>query len=237
MAEQVTVKSFGAGNPWSSDDGKISLTFFETVFDRNGSDFTANWGKKEGEPTVGESLEGEFYQKDGKWRFRKASKPQGGGSGSGGSFNARPSKSPDQQASIERQVALKVLAPRICKEGLTDDVRSLVQELERFIGEAAGGAGGGGGLASPSTPAPSQTPATHEEFHGLLEKAGVNSNAARVVTDYALTNMSAEEQDAALGMLADENRAKAAVKRLSEKAEAHYGSSLPGADRDEAVPF
>jgi hypothetical protein len=110
VSETVTLKSYGAGSDWTSSDGKIALTFYDCVFDRNGSDFSAQWGKKQGtgEPTVGESLEGEFYEKGGKQRFRKASKPQGGGGGgertSGGRGNWQPEgdRDPEKVARITR---------------------------------------------------------------------------------------------------------------------------------------
>lgn len=95
MSEQVTVKSFGEGNPWND------LTFYDVIFDRGGSDFTASWGKKGGEPTVGEQIEGEFFQKDGKWRFRKTSKPQSGG-GSGGSSGGKREWKPESQYDPEK---------------------------------------------------------------------------------------------------------------------------------------
>ncbi len=89
MTETVTVKSFG--NPKAWDHG---ITYWDVVFDRNGTDFSCTWGKKDTEPSVGETVEGEFFEKNGDWRFRKASKPQSGTpssevrTGSAGSSNS-----------------------------------------------------------------------------------------------------------------------------------------------------
>lgn len=48
-------------------------------------------------------------------------------------------KSPDQQASIVRQVALKILSPSINEAGgLTPALKATAQEIENFIGEAHG---------------------------------------------------------------------------------------------------
>jgi hypothetical protein len=138
-------------------------------------------------------------------------------------------------------MALQMLAIDAVQTGREDfqfntaDVFKLADEFEADVNAAAQKAASGAETSPPEPPAPSQ--ATHQELHGLLEKAGMNSNASRVVTDYALTNMSAEEQDAALSMLANPDRAAAAVKRLSEKAEAHYGSPLPAGDADSEIPF
>jgi hypothetical protein len=240
VGETVSVKSFKPGNDWTSEDGKIALTFYECVFDRAGSEFTATWNKKQGtgDPPIGEPIEGEFTEKKpGDWRFRKASKPQGGG----GEFKGGGGKSPDQQASIVRQhsqeMSLRALEIFTTAEWREDDLKAaIIKWTDFFAADAeAAQAASGAETSPPEPPAPSQ--ATHQELHGLLEKAGMNSNASRVVTDYVITNMSAEEQDAALSMLANPDRATAAVKRLSEKAEAHYGSPLPSGDADSEIPF
>jgi hypothetical protein len=70
MSEHVVVKQVGEGRPWEH-----GITYWDVCFERNGEDFHCTWGKKETPPTVGEQAEGEFFQKNGEWRFRKASKP------------------------------------------------------------------------------------------------------------------------------------------------------------------
>jgi hypothetical protein len=86
VSEQVTVSSVGEGKPW-----KDEITYWDVVFNRNGSDFACSWGKKGEGPVVGESVEGEFFEKNNEWRFRKASKPPSGSgeasTGSAGSSN------------------------------------------------------------------------------------------------------------------------------------------------------
>lgn len=252
VGETVSVKSFQPGNDWTSEDGKIALTFYECVFDRAGREFTATWNKKQGtgDPPIGEPIEGEFTEKKpGDWRFRKASKPQGGGGefkGGGGEFQKppHPAAAARMGESAAHGHALEAIKLRMNEgESFNSD-----GGLKQVIGEwtdwftarvdAAGKTVSGAPDVAPEreqTASPSQ--ATHQELHGLLEKGGLNSNASRVVTDYAMTNMSAEEQDAALSMLANPDRASAAVKRLSEKAEAHYGSPLPPENPDDSIPF
>lgn len=95
MSEAVVIKSVGQGNPWND------LVFYDVVFDRNGADFAASWGKKGGgDPVPGEQIEGEFYQKDGKWRFRKASKSPG--NSSGGSTSSKRDWQPESQYDPEK---------------------------------------------------------------------------------------------------------------------------------------
>jgi hypothetical protein len=197
VSEQVILKSFGSPTDWTSTDGKIALTFYDCVFDRNGADFEANWGKKQGtgEPTVGESLEGEFFQKDGKWRFRKASKPQGDSSDYHSSSKSN-GKSPDQTAAINRAVALKILAPTINADGLTDSVKATVADIEAFMATASG-AETENERGAPLSPSPSQTPDVQgisERLSSLLEAAGENGLAATLLTNFAVETLSESKQ-------------------------------------------
>lgn len=239
-----TIKSVGEPKPWSNDFG--SFLSYPVDLQGDGDDgrvaLGVEWSRKSdskppqaGDRIVGDITESQYGSKI-KVDYDATKELKGGGRPSGGgehSFSRGGAKSPDQQASIQRQVALKILAPTINSDGLTENVKATVEEIEDFINAASGGE------ATRAEPVPASSPpqATHQELHGLLEKAGLNSNASRVVTDYALTNMSAEEQDAALSMLGNPDRASAAVKRLSEKAEAHYGSPLPSENPDDEIPF
>jgi hypothetical protein len=232
---------------WSSKQGGTFLSYTVDLEDSEGKlEAGVEWNRKPESraPEVGDRIAGTVEPGKFSERFRmdyEATKELTGGgstSSSGGQDYGRRNggaKSPDQQASIQRQVALKILAPTINSGGLTEQVKATVVEIETFI-NAASGAGGGADTGTNRAPAPTQAP-THQELHGLLEKAGLNSNASRVVADYALTHMSAEEQDAALEMLGNESRAKAAVQRLSEKAEKHFGSPLPSDNPDDSIPF
>jgi hypothetical protein len=235
MSETVTVKSFDPGTDWTSDHGKVKLTFYDCVFDRGGSDFKATWNKQQGtgDPPLNEQIDGEFYEKKpGDWRFRKASRPQGGGSGSGGSFNAKSGgKSSDETASIHRQVALKVCAPRICSDGLTSDVRSLVEEVEKFIAQAS--------AVPPASPAPqdSEKQHVHELLYTLLEKAGEAGPIATLLTDWIVSTQEVEKQDEALAALQDDKRRAKCVAWARAGYEAKHGP-LPAVDNsDDSIPF
>jgi hypothetical protein len=87
VGEHVTVKSVnGEGNPWQH-----GITYWPVTFDRNGQDFECTWGKKGDPPAIGETVEGDFRQQNGEWKFSKASKPQGGGSADyGGGGASKP---------------------------------------------------------------------------------------------------------------------------------------------------
>lgn len=91
MSEQVTVKSVGEGNPWQH-----GITYYDVLFERNGADFEASWGKKGDPPLPGESVTGEFSQKNGDWKFKKASADF-----SGGSTNSSPASSGGSKAGKE----------------------------------------------------------------------------------------------------------------------------------------
>lgn len=249
MSEAVTVKSFGAGRPWSSPDGKINLTFFETVFSRAGTDFTANWGKKSGEPKVGETVEGEFFEKSGEQRFRIAS--QGGGGGGGKSeWSPESQRDPERSARILRQHS-QDMALR-CYEllGVKDvDLNQIFATADQFdvdviaAGEkAAQGAGSVGGTPSspPSapreaSPAPAQAPLELEE---LLEGAGFTPAQTTVVERYIEDKFDPSQRASAEASLKDPERVRWAKQKLGEGAESWSGEPLPTTSRaDEDVPF
>jgi hypothetical protein len=264
VSESVKIKSFQPGNDWTSDDGKIKLTFYECVFDRNGQDFTATWNKKQGtgDPPVGESIEGEFYEKKpGDWRFRKASRPQGGGASSGTSsttsFSGKRDWQPESQRDPERsarilrqhsqEMAVRVLTAMGSFESNSPTqietwIRNWADYFDQDVNEAGlkavQGAGSRalGGVQAESGPAPAQPSAdpqgTSERLYSLLEAAGLNSVAARVVTDYALSEMTPQEQDAAIDRLGKPDHQAGALKRLRERTEQFHGEPLP-----EEVPY
>jgi hypothetical protein len=126
-------------------------------------------------------------------------------------------------------VRLSAIAPpeNLTFSELKAQVKALTDWFEADANQAA--KGGGGEATTPqashsSAPAPSQNgQQIHERIAVLLEAAGVNDQAARTISDFALTEMTAEEQDAAIGMLENESRRAAAVKRLTERTEAANG--------------
>jgi hypothetical protein len=229
-AETVIVKEVGPGKPWQH-----GITYYDVLFQRNGSSFGANWGKKGEAPVLGESVVGEFSQKDdGSWKFKKGSAEP--------AFDATSSPLPTQfsgetpdnrQASIVRQVALKILAPSINEAGgLTASLKAKAEEIERFV------------MAASQTPQQPSTavPAHSEEkdLHELLEAAGLHYEAARVVTAYVDDQFSPEQRDTAIGRLNDPNQAQGALAKLKELAETHNGEPLPADVSDPAddpIPF
>jgi hypothetical protein len=175
MSEQVTVKSFADGTDWTSDDGNVKLTFYDCVFDRGGSEFKATWNKQQGtgDPPIGEAIDGEFYEKKpGDWRFRKASKPQGGTSSSGGGNHGAKSGGggwkpesqfdPEKVARITRahsqEMAVRLLAPRddfneAPKPQRQQAVKAWADWFDADIQQAAVGAALKDGLNATETPA------------------------------------------------------------------------------------
>lgn len=248
MSEVVTVKSInGEGNPWQH-----GITYWPVTFDRNGQDFSCSWGKKGDPPQVDETVEGDFTQRNGEWKFKKASAPPQGTSSSGSQDYGRGSgggKSPDTQASIVRQhsqeMGLRWASLQRFGEGSAgnftlDDLADVIDWFETDANKAASGAGqsAAGAPSSASSPAPSQNgQAIHERITVLLEAGGVNDQAARTISDFALTEMTVEEQDAAIGMLENESRRMAAIKRLTERTEAKNGQPLPRPTADDSIPF
>lgn len=246
MSETVTVKNVGDGRPWEH-----GITYWDVVLERNGAGFPCVWGKKDTPPMLGEEVEGEFFEKDGEWRFRKASKPQGSstsseGSSSGGKSDNWKPKAPEEIAGARHAhnllVATKNLSPLPASPSemeVNERLHLLAGMAETLDDETAGiskAAQGGGGASRPD-PAPAQND-THQRLETLLEGAGVNSAAARVITNYALSEMTTEEQDAAIDRLSKPDFKVAAVNRLRERAESHYGSDLPAqAPETDNVPF
>lgn len=253
MSEAVTVKSFGEGRPWSSPDGKINLTFFETVFSRAGTDFTANWGKKSGEPKVGETVEGEFFEKNGEQRFRIAS--QGGGGGGSAtrpvhrSYEVESQRDPERSARILRQHS-QDMALR-CYEllGVKDvDLNQIFATADQFDGDviavgekAAQGAGSVGGTPSSPSSAPreaSPAPAQALELEKLLEGAGFTPAQTTVVGRYIEDRFDPSQRASAEASLKDPERVQWAVQKLTEGAEHWSGEPLPvTTPEDDDIPF
>ena len=240
MSEQVVVKSFEPGRAWSSPDGKVNLTFFPVVFERNGSDFKAEWGKKDPkDPVVGEALDGEFYEKGGKWRFRLASK---GGGGSGGGGNSKGwEKSPAEIAGSRHAHNLLVASENLepLPPDPTPEAVDKRIELLDYLAGALDAQTAAISAEARDDQAPPQS-GVHQRLDELLEAAGVNPAAARVIADFAVNpehGMTPTEQDAAIDCLQKDNLKAGAVKRLSERAEAALGTPLPSASADDDIPF
>lgn len=246
MSEQVTVKTVGEGRPW--DHG---ITYWDVCFERNGADFHCTWGKKDGPPQVGEQAEGEFFQKNGEWRFRKASKPQGGGgsfeSQAGSSGRSTTDRNLDQ--SIARQVALKVLSAEICSEGgLTPELRKHVEEIEAFIleaGQAANSTQGPppasevGASPPPSAyPGSSSSPADeHQWFAKLLEDAHVDATPAHELGRFIAEKFSLDQKTKAQRELGETTAQGDCVKRLTSAYEKSTGKLLPRSGDGDDIPF
>jgi hypothetical protein len=250
MSEQVTVKTVGEGRPWEH-----GITYWDVCFDRNGADFHCTWGKKDDPPQVGEQAEGEFFQKNGEWRFRKASKPQGGG----GSFESSSGASPaplsgsssgrNLDQSIARQVALKIMAESINSEGgLTLDIRRHVEEIEGFILEAGQAVNSAQGSAhqqesaSPPTSVPpgSNSPSANDTpqfFAHLLESAHVDHVAAVELGKFIAEKFSPEQQKKAARELGEIEVQGDCVRRLTGAYEQFTSRLLPRSTDDASIPF
>lgn len=141
MSEQVVVKSVSGGKPWND------LTFYDVVFDRNGSDFACSWGKKsEGAPQPGEQLEGEFYKdKRDEWKFRKASKPAGmlGAKGDakftipGREWQPESQRDPERSARILRQHSQSAAIQILTGTGSFTDPHATPERIQRWLTEWA----------------------------------------------------------------------------------------------------
>lgn len=220
------------------------------------------WRRREGdEPEIGRAYYGTVSEGNYGPMFKKEKAPDGSTS-SGGSKNyggkskewtPEGDRDPEKVARIGRAhaqgMAVQTLTAMGAFEGksaeqLHSTLKSWTDFYEQDVNEAAQKAGGGGTgndprEASPpvDTPGPAQND-TGQLLDHLLEQAGVNYKAAGIIRDYALQEMSVEEQDAACNRLSKENTRAAAVVRLTERTEAALGEPLPGVEPDLSdVPF
>jgi hypothetical protein len=236
--------------------------------DFNGADgFQAKgtyWRRKAGNaPKVGESYAGTITSGEYGYRFKMDSSGGGGGRGGGGrDWKPESQFDPEKTARIGRshaqgmalEYANQVGALAGLDEGhLKGDPRTIVPDLfwrivDQFQADvdqaAAKAAQGAGGVAGPAAPSPasvqdSDPQATSERLYSLLEGAGVNPAAAKIITDYALTQMSPQEQDAAIDRLQNPNLQVAAVSRLIDRTEEFHGEPLPEGSPDDGddIPF
>lgn len=260
MSEVVSVKSIdGEGNPWQH-----GITYYPVTFDRAGQDFSCSWGKKGDPPTVGEEVEGDFSQRNGEWKFSKASKPQGGSSSSAGSSNFKGGggggqyqKPPDPAAAARMGMsaahghaleAIKVEGG----EQTPQELKALIVAWTDWFTErvnAAGKAAKGGELTggadaasaasapdSPPVPQSSDTQGVHEKLYACLIARDVDGAAATAIADYFISEQDPAAQDAAIERLENPNMASACVARCRELTEAHLGGALPS-EIDEEIPF
>lgn len=141
MSEHVAVKSVSGGKPWQD------LVFYDIVFERNGADFPASWGRKgEGIPQPGEQLEGEFYQdKKQQWRFKKASKPAGMFSAKGDAmftshgreWQPETQRDPERSARILRQHSQSAAIQILTGTGSFTDPHATPERIQRWLTEWA----------------------------------------------------------------------------------------------------
>lgn len=227
-----TIKSVGDPKPWSNDYGSF-LSYPVDLEDETGKKHLGvEWSRKaesqapQVEDRIAGTIEAGKFGDKLKVDFEATKELKGGtgssgGSGNGGGGFRGGGKSADVEASIHRQVALKILAPTINDEGLSDGVKATVREIETFIAASGAGAGvspGANDGAANATPASPQNDGTHQRLTELLEAGGVNSAASTLITNWALSDgLTEAEQDAALAALLDDAKRPRAVERLQER--------------------
>lgn len=226
---------------WSSKQGGTFLSYTVDLEDEAAGRVEAGveWNRKPESkaPQVGDRIAGTIEPGKFSERFKmdyEATKELGSGgprSGSSGGGNFK-SGGGDKDASIARQVALKVCAPRICSDGLTSDVRSLVEEVEKFIAQAS--------AVPPSSPRPaleSDQQGVHELLYTLLEKAGEAGPIATLLTDWIVSTQEVAKQDEALAALRDDKRRAKCVAWARAGYEKAHGALPIVSDDGSEIPF
>jgi hypothetical protein len=248
VPEQFIVETVLKREEWEGDYGPM-INYLLVV--NGGKEVDLNQKPSTPAPTQGQEILG--HLEDGKYRPRLKRDQAGTTTTSGGAASySRGGKSPDQQRSIVRQhsqeMALRWIAiggpPAVPDDEAAIKVLRYWTDFFEADANSAQAASEGGGSdaqqeASRSSPpsSPQNGQQTHERLAVLLEAAGVNDVAARTIADHAMTEMSAEEQDAAVEMLENETRRGAAVKRLSERTVKATGQPLPRPTADDEIPF
>lgn len=163
---------------------------------------------------------------------------------------ARIGRSHAQEMAIRALTAMGIFESKSADQ-LEATIKSWIDFFQADVDAAAkaarsAGGGTGDGPASgsaalctpPSVQSGNEAREVHERLTSLLEEAGVNDRAAQVITDYALDQMTSEEQDAAITQLQNENMRQGAVNRLRERVESFSGQWLPGAGTEtDDIPF
>lgn len=231
------------------------------VRDAEGKTDGAYWQRKspsevtEGDVVYGTVSEGEYGL-----RFKMEKRPDDAPAGSqgGGSFNARPGKSADQQASIVRQHSQESALRYLAITGLDIDPENRMVALEQIVrpiidwfvedannaSKSASGAEGTNGTDAgvrrgnpPPPPQASDEQGVHELLTELFEKAGQAGPIATLLTGWVIETQEVEKQDSALVALRDEARAAGVVKWARDGYEAKHGP-LPTVDDDtDPIPF
>ena len=266
MSETYLIEAVGEPREWTNDHG--SFLAYPLTLEGVAGPKEWSRKPSSRTPAVGERIVGDINGDKIKVDLNATKELGGGSSGGGGSRPASKSREwkpesaydPEKVARIGRahaqEMALRMLAIDAVQTGREDfrfntaDVFKLADEFQADVDQAAAKAAQGGGVTdagngsegAPDTPGrhpvPAQDPDYHQRLSTLLEAAGVNNAAARAITNYALENMTVEEQDAAVERLQNPNMVTAAVNRLRERTEGHLGEPLPSAPaEDDDIPF
>jgi len=153
------------------------------------------WRRSAGdEPEVGKTYYGTITEGNYGPMFKKEKKPDGHSGGSSERSTGGTSSGRDLDASIARQVALKILAPRLNAEGLDGEklpsVEHEAERIERFIlaagqkaSQGAGAGSTGGGSPTPSSGHATSAPPPGEalDFSGARKE---EPNATQDLDDY-----------------------------------------------------
>lgn len=143
------------------------------------------------------------------------------------------------EASIYRQVALKVLSPAICESGWNAGMEKEVEAIEKFIAEAGSSAGEVKDLSPPVAPPQQKAPTDdkHQYLSNLLESAFVNPNGAAHLANYMLDRFDTKKLAKAEHGLLDMETQPNTVKQLTAAYERDMKSSLPDEADDGHIPF
>lgn len=209
----------------------------------------AYWQRKApSEVTVGDKVfgkveEGEFGDR---FYLEKEDGYEASTGTSGGSRNVSKGSSSgrDIDASIARQVALKVLSPTLNKEGF-DYTRPIVELVEKFILEAGQNADQGAaplpaGGSPRSGVAPDPPPADKDEhwwLSNLIEQGGASSHASGVLATYALEQLSEENRKKCEALLSHLDTQEEGRKRLEASYVKAVGPVPQKPDLDDDIPF
>ena len=231
MSQNFKVESTTGREEWTGRYGPM-ITYRLMV--DGGQEVDLNQKPDTPAPQIGDEIWGHLV--DGRDR-PKIVKDQKDGQPSGGGGGGRKD---ELGPIIHRQVALKIIAPKICETGrLTDGLKNLATEIEAFIAEA--GSSQPAKVDSPASANGQSTPGTFdsEGFSHLLEQRGLDASEAGTVVAYVIQELSPAEQDQATVKLQDPVAAQFTADWLKSKTEAALGSPIPtgGGSGSDDIPF
>lgn len=259
MSEVFLIEAVGDPREWES--AKHGGRFFAYPLTLEGVSDEVEWSRKvdSDPPKVGDRIAGSVsggphgkklkVDWDAMRELNNSRSASGGGSEvvtttsanfkAKGSWQPEEERDPGRSARILRQhsqeCAIRLLTLQKAQGVTPEMVFKLADAFDADVNKVASQAKGSAGGAP--APAPPAGPPSTDVLFTLLEVAGLNGEAAKVVGDYVNLEFNPEQRQRAIQRLQNPNEKTEALESLKTLAEKFHGEHLPTAETADNIPF